>query len=100
MIDPQLTEPAPELTNRTLRQFAGLLILVFGALVVWGQWREPGVTIGMWLAGAAILTGIIGVAKPSFVRPIFSFLIFVTAPIGRVVSLIILTRSDRGCPSG
>jgi saxitoxin biosynthesis operon SxtJ-like protein len=91
VIDPQLIEEAPAITNRTLRQFAGLLVVVFGAIVAWRLWRHPGMTVGTWLGGVAILTGFVGLVQPAWMRPIFATLVALTSPIGRIVSFLILS---------
>jgi hypothetical protein len=90
MLDPQLTEDAPVVNNRTLRQFAGLCVLFLGGLAAW-QWlaRENGGRAGI-LAAVAIGLGALGFAKPEAIRPLFVGLMTLTWPIGRVVSSLLL----------
>jgi len=90
MLDPQLTEKAPVVNARTLRQFAGLCILFLGALAAWQWFAHENATRAAVLAGVAIALGALGLAKPDAIRPLFVFLMAVTWPIGRVVSSVLL----------
>jgi hypothetical protein len=90
MIDPQLSDEAPAVTARTLRQFAGLSFLVFGGLACWQGLARHRVWPTVLLAGAAIGLGSIGLLRPERIRPIYTALTKLTYPIGHVVSLVVL----------
>jgi hypothetical protein len=78
-------------TRRELRMFALLWVPLFGglfALLLWyrsGRWVAPAV-----IAGAAAAIALLGLVRPAGVRPIFLGLIYLTAPIGWVVSHAVL----------
>jgi hypothetical protein len=75
---------------RTLRQFS-LAAGVFAAVVGYMALHRSGslTTAGLiWATGAAIAA--IGLARPSWVRVIYLCLSYATAPIGIVVSLVVL----------
>lgn len=90
MIDPQLADDAPVVTPRTLRQFTALLVVFLGGLVAWHRITgDPRPSDPVLLVIAAI-AGALGLARPETIRPVFSGLMFITTPIGRVVSSLVL----------
>jgi hypothetical protein len=89
VIDPQLTDSAPAITNRVLRQFAALSIMVFGGIAYW-QWLQGRPILGTILAGAAVLIGPLGLAKPQAIRFVFVGLTTLLFPIGWLVSHAVL----------
>ena len=78
-------------SHRMLRQFAGIWLPAFAALVgIWlgrvsGRWD---VVRAAWAVTAAIAAG--GLVWPPFVRPVFLGLVLATFPIGWVVSHALL----------
>ncbi|MBT3200336.1 MAG: hypothetical protein HN350_10515 [Phycisphaerales bacterium] len=77
-------------TRRTLRQFAligGVFAAIVGylALASAGHWISASI---VWAIGA--LVAILGLVKPKYVRGIYLGASYMTAPIGIVVSLIVL----------
>jgi len=75
---------------RTLRQFS-LAAAVFAALVGYfafasaGSWTTAAV---IWAAGSVVAT--MGLARPPCVRPVYLCISYIAAPVGIVVSLIVL----------
>jgi hypothetical protein len=92
MIDPTTPGETAVISNRTVRQFAAILLAIGLALVA--AWVFEGtrfVTRGAaWAGGVALALGTIGVMYPPFMRPIFLLAMTVTRPIGHVISLVIL----------
>ena len=79
--------PAPP---KQLRQFAGLFLVVFGALAAW-RWfggTHDGWAIG--LGAAAALVGVTGLVHPPAVGPIFTGWMMAAFPIGWTVSRLVL----------
>jgi hypothetical protein len=73
-----------------LRQFAALWLIFFGSIAAW-QWLARGrVGIAAALAALAIGVGVLGLARPQAVRPIFVGWMILAFPIGWTVSLILL----------
>jgi hypothetical protein len=73
-----------------LRQFAGLWLIFFGSIAAW-QWLARGrIGIAAMLATLAIGVGVLGLARPQAVRPIFVGWMILAFPIGWTVSLILL----------
>jgi hypothetical protein len=90
MIDPKLREDTSEITNSQLRHFAALCVLLFGTMSlvdVFGRHRTEQAAI---LALLAVGMGTLGLARPSVIRPVFSALLVLTAPIGWVVSHVLM----------
>ena len=77
-------------TSRVLRQFALLVLVVFGSLAAWyGIVRdEPGLATGFGVAAAVI--GPLGLIAPSAIRPIFVAWMIIAFPIGWTVSRVLL----------
>ena len=90
MIDPHIDDHAPVSTSTsTLRQFAGLCLLIFGGLAV-GIRRAGPPASGAALAGLAAVLGCGGLAWPRGIRPVFVTAMALTMPIGMVVSRVLL----------
>jgi hypothetical protein len=90
MIDPNLSEGPVVTTARTLRQFAALWLLFFGALAAWQALAGGDPTWVLVSAGIGLALGPLGLAKPEAIRPVFQLLTTLTAPIGWVISHLIL----------
>jgi hypothetical protein len=89
MIDPTLREDAQPISDRLLRQFAALCVLVFGGLSLVNlivRHRSP--TAGIFAGLAAV--GIAGLVRPRAIRSIFFLTMTVTKPIGWGISQILL----------
>jgi hypothetical protein len=77
-------------SHRTLRQFAGLWILVFGGWTVW-YWLNGGAAWQVALLAAVVVTvGTIGLVAPPAIRAIFVGWMVLVFPIGWVVSRVLL----------
>ena len=91
MIDPHLQEDAPvAATDRVLREFAVLWLAVFGALAAYHGLGHGRHSTGAILAGLALTVGLLGLAKPGAIRPLFRAMLAITRPIGLVVSNMLL----------
>src|ERR1051326_4621008 len=68
--------------QRTLRQFAALLILILGGMAAWK---------GNYAAAAVVAAiGLLGLAIPAALRPIYVAWMIVAFPIGWLVSHVML----------
>jgi hypothetical protein len=76
--------------ERTLRQFAGLWLVFFGALAAWHGFARDHSTRAILLAGMALAVGVAGLLRPSRVRPVFVGAMIAAFPIGWLVSKILL----------
>ena len=77
-------------SDKMLRQFAGLCLVVFGSLAAW-RWFHG--NAGIWtqmLAGFAVVVGVTGLLVPRAVKPIFVGWMIAAFPIGWVVSRVAL----------
>jgi hypothetical protein len=77
-------------TDRQLRQFAAIAAILLAALAVW-QLAARGslVVIGCYATGAVIATAI-GVARPRWLAPSFTFWMIAAFPIAWLVSNVVL----------
>lgn len=81
------TQPTP----RELRQFAGIWFLaaaaVLGAVLHWRAQSETA-TLAVWGLGAFV--AVVGLALPAAIKPLYIVLLYVSYPLGWVVSYLIL----------
>jgi hypothetical protein len=93
VIDPELPEESPDhLSERTLREFAGLCLAIFGAFfaVSWYRHRDGPSPAG-WVAGAlAVLAGAQGLVRPNTLRPVYFLAMALTRPIGHLIGVGLL----------
>jgi hypothetical protein len=76
--------------RRTLRQFAGLALVVFGGLACWDYFAKGRVTSSAVLAILAIGIGLPGLIRPRLVRPVYVGSMILAFPIGWAVSRVLL----------
>ena len=75
---------------RMLRQFAGLLLTIFGALALWHGLGHAETRLAAALASVAVVGGGVGLIWPAAIRPLFVAWMVVAFPIGWVVSRVAL----------
>ncbi len=76
--------------TRTLRQFAGLSLLIFGLAACYqGVIRHHPIVAGVF-GTLAVAIGIPGLIRPSIVRPVYVGAMILSFPIGWTVSKVIL----------
>jgi len=74
-----------------LRWFAGLWFPAFcllAGLSLWRKFHHPEAAIVLWTMAAAL--GIAGVLAPRIIRPVYTTLIWITFPLGWVLSEALL----------
>ncbi len=77
-------------TERTLRQFAGLCLLVFGLLAIFETIVRHRSGLALVYGFVALVVGPLGLFRPQAVRPIYVGWSVLAFPIGWVVSSTIL----------
>jgi hypothetical protein len=82
--------------RKTLRQFAGLCLGIFGALALYQGLARGRTTLAMVLAGLALTVGPIGLIWPRAVRPVFVGWMVLAFPIGWVISRLMLAFTFYG----
>ncbi len=93
MIGPEFPEDVPtRVPERTLRQFAGLCLVICGGLFALSWYRhQRAPNLAGWVAGAlAVLIGMPGLTRPNMIRPVYLGAMALTKPIGHVVGLGLL----------
>jgi hypothetical protein len=75
---------------KTLRQFAGLWLIVFSALGAWQHFGRGRTTVAIALVALAVTLGPLGLARPQFIRPIFVGWMILAFPIGWTVSFVLM----------
>ena len=91
MLDPQLSEETrPQVTVRTLREFAGLCVLFFGGIACWQWLGRDHPTAAVANGTLALVLGALGLIRPQVLGPPFVGWMALVAPVGWVVSQIIL----------
>jgi hypothetical protein len=76
---------------RTLRQFAGLFLIVFLILAGLRVWRGDTGTTTVVLAGAGLVVGLLGLIQPEAVRYVYTGWMIAAFPIGWTISRVIVT---------
>lgn len=89
MIDPELPEQAQTVDERTLRQFAALCLVLFGAAAGWHLSRGHAGR-ALLFGGIALGVGPLGLLAPNAIRFLYSTLLVITRPIGAVVTRLVL----------
>ena len=89
MIDPELRESELDVSNRLLRQFAALWLVIFGALATL-QFVEGAMRRSAALAVVAVAVGLPGLVKPPMIGIVFRLAMTMAMPIGWVVSRVLL----------
>jgi hypothetical protein len=77
-------------TDRMLRQFSGLWIVVFGAAAGLQEFQHARHVPALTLAALAITIGPLGLMWPRAIKPIFIAWMALAYPIGWVVSRVVL----------
>jgi len=77
-------------SSRTLRQFAGLWIAVFGGYAAWQGLVRGHEGVGWVLAALAGTVGPLGLVWPQLIRPIYVGWMVLAFPIGWTVSKVML----------
>ena len=75
---------------RTLRQFAGLCLVVFGGLAIWTAVQGNNAAATRVFAALALGIGPVGLLAPRLIRPVFVAWMVVAFPIGWTVSRVLL----------
>jgi hypothetical protein len=76
--------------RKTLREFAGLWLVVWGGLALWQAFGRGRGGLGLALAALALTIGLIGLVRPQWVRSIYVGWMVLAFPIGWTISQIIL----------
>ncbi len=93
MIGPQFPDEASgEVSRNTLRQFAGLSLVIFGALFAWSGYRHQGApSTSAWICMViAVVVGLSGLVNPPAIRPVFLGATALTQPLGHLISTVLL----------
>ena len=89
MIDPELRDSRLLVSDRLLRQFAGLWLLVFGLLAT-HQFLTAATGRATVLAFVGLTVGLTGLVRPQVIGLLFLVAMALAAPIGWVVSHLLL----------
>ena len=90
MIEPRLSGDEPAVTARPLRQFVLLSMAILGGLAGWQALAKHDARFAAILAGVAIVVAAVGLPRPERIGPIYSMLLALSRPIGRIVSVVVL----------
>lgn len=77
-------------SDRKLRQFAALALLVFGTLAAWQLFGRGRPIAAALLAATALGLGPLGLVWPRALRPVFVGCMILTLPLGWLVSHAVL----------
>jgi hypothetical protein len=77
-------------SSKTLRQFAGLWLVVLGGLAGWRAWHGQMGGVTGALAVLAVVVGVAGLVRPATVRVVYAGAMSAAFPIGWTVSRLVL----------
>ena len=87
----QWSEVTARPSPRTLRQFAGLFLIVFAILAGLRVWRGDTGTTTVVLGAAGVVVGLLGLIQPEAVRYVYTGWMIAAFPIGWTISRVIVT---------
>jgi hypothetical protein len=76
--------------TKTLRQFAGLCLIFAAGLAGWRLWHGSLTTPASVVSAVGTAIGVIGLARPAAVRPIYAGWMIAVFPIGWTVSRLMI----------
>jgi hypothetical protein len=76
--------------RKTLRQFAGLWMVVFGGVALWQALARGRGSLGLSIGALAMVVGLAGLTRPEWIRLIYVGWMVLAFPIGWTVSQVIL----------
>jgi Saxitoxin biosynthesis operon protein SxtJ len=76
--------------RKTLRQFAGLWLIFFGALALWHALARGHIRLAFALAVVALTVALTGLTRPEWVRFIYVGWMVLAFPIGWLISQVML----------
>jgi hypothetical protein len=79
-----------EPTHKTLRQFAALWLTFWGALALWHGLARERIVTGLGLGLLALVVGLLGLARPLWVRFIYVGWMVAAFPVGWLISQVLL----------
>jgi hypothetical protein len=77
-------------SRKTLRQFAGLWLVVFGGLALQQALVRHNPTLGLSIGALALVVGLAGLTRPEWVRLIYVGWMVLAFPIGWTISQAVL----------
>lgn len=87
----QWSEVTARPSPRTLRQFAGLFLIVFAILAGLRVWRGDTGTTTVVIGAAGVVVGLLGLIRPEAVRYVYTGWMIAAFPIGWTISRVIVT---------
>src|SRR5262245_45119203 len=87
----QWSEVTARPSPRTLRQFAGLFLIVFAILAGLRVWRGDTGTATVVLAVVGVVVGVLGLIRPEAIRYVYTGWMIAAFPIGWTISRVIVT---------
>ena len=76
--------------RKTLRQFAGLCLVVFGAMALWEAFGRGHTRVASIFALLALTIGPLGLVRPEWIRWIYVGWMVLALPVGWTVSQMVL----------
>jgi saxitoxin biosynthesis operon SxtJ-like protein len=77
-------------SERTLRHFGGLCLVVFAGMAIWRAWHGQVDTRTLVLGGLGLTLGALGLVCPAALRFVYTGWMIVAFPIGWTVSRVML----------
>jgi hypothetical protein len=75
---------------KVLRQFAGLWLMFFCGVAAWRVWHGHADPRAAVEAAAGVVVGVMGLVRPSAIRPIYTGWMIAAFPIGWTVSRVMV----------
>ncbi|MEQ1761310.1 MAG: carbamoyltransferase C-terminal domain-containing protein, partial [Vicinamibacterales bacterium] len=97
-VDPALVlAHGPDDSDRTIRQFALIGAALLAGLAAWNGWSAGATSSVLRTVAMAAVLALLGTVWPAAVRPAYRLALIITAPVGAVVSKLVLAAIYYGC---
>jgi hypothetical protein len=90
VLDPEVEERSTDVNLRQLREFSAIWLVSFCTMGFWKWFANSNSNALMVLCAVGLLVGLPGLVRPTLAKPVFSFAMALSFPIGWVATRLLL----------